>query len=93
MSKAQRELPQYRCHKTIGALKIAGVEIHGDRSATIAPADDGFAPFRTVPGWAARFQPADRYEDGADLGYFVQYADGYMSWSPSKAFEEGYSQI
>lgn len=23
-------------------------------------------------------------------GYLIQYEDGYMSWSPKKAFEEGY---
>ena len=25
--------------------------------------------------------------------YFVRYADGYESWSPRKAFEEGYGLI
>lgn len=25
--------------------------------------------------------------------YYVVYEDGYASWSPAKAFEEGYSQI
>jgi len=25
--------------------------------------------------------------------YYVQYNDGYQSWSPAKAFEEGYSLI
>ena len=24
------------------------------------------------------------------MGYLIQYEDGYMSWSPKKAFEEGY---
>jgi hypothetical protein len=26
-------------------------------------------------------------------GYFVQYDDGYKSFSPAKAFEEGYTRI
>ena len=26
-------------------------------------------------------------------GYFVQYEDGYVSWSPKDAFEEGYTEI
>ncbi|PYX85030.1 MAG: hypothetical protein DMG70_05000 [Acidobacteria bacterium] len=26
-------------------------------------------------------------------GYLVQYEDGYLSWSPAKAFEEGYTRI
>lgn len=25
--------------------------------------------------------------------YFVRYEDGYVSWSPAKAFEEGYMEI
>lgn len=26
-------------------------------------------------------------------GYYVLYADGYESWSPAKAFEDGYTRI
>jgi len=29
-------------------------------------------------------------EDGCDEGYLVQYADGYISWSPSEQFEDAY---
>lgn len=29
----------------------------------------------------------------SDLGYYVVYDDGYKSWSPAKAFEEGYTKI
>lgn len=28
----------------------------------------------------------------ADAGYYVRYEDGYESWSPAKAFEEGYTR-
>lgn len=31
---------------------------------------------------------SDEIED--ELGYLVQYPDGYTSWSPKKAFEEAY---
>ena len=31
--------------------------------------------------------------DSNDLGYLIEYPDGYVSWSPSKAFEEGYSPV
>ena len=30
---------------------------------------------------------------GGQSGYKVVYADGYRSWSPSKAFEEAYREI
>ena len=26
-------------------------------------------------------------------GYIVKYEDGYISWSPKKAFEEGYIEL
>jgi hypothetical protein len=26
-------------------------------------------------------------------GYYVRYEDGYESWSPAKAFEEGYTRV
>ena len=83
---AMREMPRYKSHKTVHALKISAVEIHEDKSATIAPADEGFAPFKTDTGWGERFKG-----DESDPGYYVVYDDGYKSWSPSKAFEEGYS--
>lgn len=85
---AMREMPLYKSHKTVHALKIAAVEIHKDQSATIAPEDDGFAPFRTKPGWGERFKGS---ED--DLGYYVVYDDGYASWSPTNAFVGGYSLV
>lgn len=90
----QTPMPKYKCHKEVWALKIEGIELHDeDRSATITPADDGYAPFRTKAEWSTRFRgfAADRVND--ELGYFVMYDDGYASWSPSKAFEEGYSRV
>ncbi|MCZ8545060.1 hypothetical protein OOJ09_12775 [Mesorhizobium qingshengii] len=78
--------PLYLCHKQVRALKIAAVEILPEGRSKIAPKDAGYAPFLAPSGWGARFHGS---ED--DLGYYVQYDDGYASWSPSKAFEDGYS--
>lgn len=78
-------MPRYTSHKTVHAVKIAAVEIHEDKSATIAPAD-GATAFKTFPGWAERWKGT---ED--DKGYYVQYGDGFASWSPTKAFEDGYT--
>ena len=85
---AQCEMPRYRSHKEVWALNIAAIEIHEDASATIAPADDSYAPFKTDAGWAKRFTGAEK-----DLGYYVVYKDGFKSWSPTKAFEEGYTRL
>ena len=82
------EMPRYKSHKEVWALKISTVEVNEDESAKIVPGDEGYVPFTTEPGWARK------YRGGLDNdpGYYVVYEDGYKSWSPSKAFEEGYTR-
>ncbi len=84
----ERQMPQYQSHKKVWALKIAAMEVFEDHQAKIAPADPGFDTFFTRPGWANRFEGG---ED--DLGYYVVYSDGFSSWSPSEAFEKGYTPL
>lgn len=86
-SVPMREMPIYKSHKEVWALKIAAIEILEDGSAKIAPKDEGYAAF-TVTAYKYKFKGSEE-----DLGYFVQYRDGYESWSPTKAFEEGYTRI
>ena len=81
------EMPRYQSHKKVWALKIAAIEVHEDKSATIAPSDEGYAPFQTRAGWADRFDGGEE-----DTGYYVQYEDGFSSWSPTDAFESGYTR-
>ena len=57
-----------------------------DGSATITPAEDGYAPFKVDANYVHKHKP----EAG---GYYVVYADGYKSFSPAKAFEDGYSAV
>ena len=85
--QATMELPRYKCHKDVWALKIATIEIHEDKSATIVPVDTRYASFKTVKGWGERFKGSEE-----DKGYFIQYADGYTSWSPTQVFECGYTR-
>lgn len=89
----QQELPKYRSHKIVSAVKIADVSTR-DGLVAITPADGGLSPFLPCDQWRERVPPAvlDGMID-ADLGYFVRYADGFESWSPSKAFEEGYARV
>lgn len=89
-------MPQYQCHKKVWALKIAAIEYdhtkaqaenrETDGSAMIVPGDAGYAPFRVDFAYLNKHKP----EVG---GYFVQYEDGYKSFSPAKAFEDGYTKI
>ncbi len=85
---AYGELPKFTSHKTVHALKIAAIEIHEDRSATIVPKNDCFSPFEVDADWVSCFKRTDD-----DPGYYVVYKDGYKSWSPSQAFEDGYTLI
>jgi hypothetical protein len=92
MMRAQQELPQYAANSsslgTLRAVKVAAIEIHDDKSATIAPENRSFSPFRTKAEWAVNFAGS---ED--DKGYFVQHDDGFASWMPTAEFEAEYTLI
>lgn len=80
------QMPRYQCHKQVHALKIEGIEhLYGD-GAVITPADEGWQPFRVDEAYIRKHNP----QAG---GYYVVYDDGYQSFSPAKAFEEGYTRL
>lgn len=79
-------LPRYQCHKKVWALKIAAIEFNANGDAKIAVKED-FLPL-DVKNFKNTFKG-----DENDLGYYIQYEDGYISWSPTKAFEDGYTKI
>jgi hypothetical protein len=87
-------LPRYRCHKEVEALKIKAIEVApGTQESSFAtvpmivPEDEGFAPFAVDWQYINKHKP----EIG---GYWVRYPrDGYQSWSPAEAFEEGYMRL
>lgn len=89
-------MPQYQCHKKVWALKIKAIVFdrnlakhenrETDGTATITPDDSGYAPFKVDAAYVTKHKP----ELG---GFFVQYEDGYKSFSPAKAFEDGYTRI
>jgi len=94
MSEVMREMPRYECHKQVWALKIKAIVRDSDKareeqretdgSAMITPEENGYAPFKVDAAYMHKHKP----EVG---GYYVVYADGYKSFSPTKAFEDGYS--
>lgn len=86
-------LPLYRCHKEVRALKIRELNpphTTGFRkpngSLTMVPWETGFEPIVLSPEYVTRHKP----EVG---GFYVVYADGYVSYSPQKAFEDGYTLL
>jgi hypothetical protein len=81
-------MQKYQSHKVVEAAKINSVTMHDDGTATLnLLGDDGAACVATAE-WLAKNTPNDGPLAG---GYFVRYDDGYTSWSPSAAFESGYT--
>jgi hypothetical protein len=92
LEDAPLELPRYKCHKEVRALKIKGI-LPGDWQGAA-----------TVPGHSlvfedTRYPPRFMSENWAGFrtvkegGYLIVYADGYESYSTAKAFEDGYTLI
>lgn len=74
---------KFRCHKKVEAAKVMAAERHDASGDWRCLCDDGVV-------WEIQGHNKITEED---LGYVVRYADGYTSWSPTKAFEEGYAAI
>lgn len=94
-TQAVAEMPKYRCHKEVWALKIKDIRQapadqerqHADGDWYLVPEDGRYAPI--IVGhteYITRHAPAVG-------GYYVVYEDGYKSYSPAKAFESGYTLI
>lgn len=85
----QPPLPRYQCHKEVSALKIANITPYNSVKtgcATITPAEEDYHPIFVNHEFMLRHDPKVG-------GYYVIYKDGYTSYSPAKAFEEGYTLI
>lgn len=85
-------MPAYKSHKTVWALKIASVvpdesaPSGSEGSVILAFENPLFAPRRMGEDYAKKHNP----QAG---GYYVQYQDGYESFSPAEAFESGYAPV
>lgn len=74
-------MPAYRSHKIIHALEIKAVD--GYRLSFV---EAEFADIEADPAMFSRYTPVpgDRY---------MVYPDGYKSFSPKRAFEDGYTRV
>lgn len=82
------EMPRYVCHKEVWALKIDSLKRRtpDDGTLLLTPCEKYVAPFVLDAAFVSKHDP----QTG---GYYVVYKDGYKSFSPSDAFEEGYTRI
>ena len=76
--------PEYKCHKTVRAVKIK--EADPINHTLLFEGRDAWKPLCVGGAYFDKHQP----EAG---GYYVVYADGYKSYSPARAFEEGYTLV
>lgn len=72
------DMDEFKCHKVV-------------RAAYIIDMDPGTNTLLTRTGTIQ--VPMDFIGERRAPGYLVRYEDGYLSWSPVKAFEEGYTRI
>lgn len=78
-------MKRYVSHKIVEAGVIIGISQGPD--IDVAPWVDveGFGRINVPRGFTARGTP--------EIGdYLVKYEDGYLSWSPKEAFEQGYTE-
>ena len=86
------EMPRYTCHKDVWALKIEAVidpterGNESDGSRILRFEEHTYAPLSVRREYVQKHNP----QPG---GYYVVYKDGYQSFSPAQAFEEGYTRL
>lgn len=91
-------MPDYQSHKVVKAAKILQVvEVVGLPSFDLV-LEGVEKRARIDNARVERFTPntsstLNARAQGLVGGYLVRYSDGYISWSPAKAFEEGYTVV
>ena len=84
----EREMPKYKSHKEVWALKIREIYIASNMSpdGILYFEDERYNPITLGCEYFEKHKP----QVG---GYYVVYKDGYKSFSPSEAFEGGNTLI
>lgn len=86
----QRDMPLYQSHKKVRALEIKAIgerrmsEDMGGFERTLEFAEPGYDPLRVPTDMFARYTPVPG-------DFYVVYEDDYKSFSPRKAFLDGYT--
>lgn len=86
--QTDERLQAYKSHKTVMAAKISSMAENSDGSRILYCFDEDGMIF---PIDVSR-EYSEKHEPKAG-GYFVQYSDGYQSWSPPEPFNEGYMLV
>ncbi len=86
MNEQANPMPAYKSHKTVRAAKITAFRQNGNPDMPDLVLGDIGCIVSLLADWHQKHKP----QVG---GYLVQYEDGYQSFSPAKAFEEGYTPV
>ena len=78
-------MKKYKCHKVVEASKIVAVMQRGFAGGAWIDTDD-YDTYIMDSLWLIKHTPHVG-------GYLVRYQDGYMSYSPADAFEDGYTEL
>src|ERR1700748_299634 len=92
--ETKMEMPRYQSHKKVWALEIKNVEAHPEQGQ----AGERVTQFRlhfAEKGYASMLAPAEMFSRYVPVpgDFYVVYDDGYKSFSPRKAFLEGYTRL
>lgn len=77
-------MQRYQCHKIVEAERVGNV---------YSKPDEGGWRSVILENGSPEVVMCKRSDEEFAAGYIVRYADGYVSWSPSKVFEDGYTLI
>ena len=92
-SQAAVALPRWRSHKEVYGDKITKI-LPADPQAERSSQDDTGIRWIIACGGIVTVTKDLIARGAPSVGdYYVQYQDGYKSWSPAKAFEEGYTRV
>lgn len=86
MSETEGQMPRYKCHKQVCALKILAISLPTHDGSVLLEFHEDYPPLWVDKEYIRKHNPKP-------FGYYVVYDDGYKSFSPAKAFEEGYTRV
>lgn len=82
---SEQELPLYQCYKKVRAVKIEHIYTAAGRTYIVP----NIPEINDIP---VSQEYVDKHQPKVG-GYYVKYLDGYTSYSPAEAFENGYSKV
>lgn len=77
---------KYKSHKEVEAYQVETIVRNKQGGATLNTSEEGYPSIEVDSHFMLKHKPKAG-------GYYVIYADGYKSFSPQKAFEDGYEKI